>query len=133
MLGDRQRGTGTKRALQAKETRVNLRLNPDLVTDSFLLGVRPGQRSKLVREALKLYIERELNFGKTGGAVFETVVVPVKPVPAERPKQVVVPAPASAKSDETGPVQAAGDLLFSDKSDIKPRRSGLAQAGHDWT
>ena len=138
MLGDRQRGTGTKRALQARETRVNLRLNTALVTDSFLAGIRPGKRSAIIREALKLYIDRELRFGKEGGAVIEQVIVPVKPVPvsvqvepapAKQAEPVVEPVPAPAKPDETPRPNAVNPFL--DKTRAKGS-GGLIQAGRDW-
>lgn len=44
-----------------KEQRVNLRLNERLATDIFLLGIPSGQRSKVIREALALYIGQSVD------------------------------------------------------------------------
>ncbi|MHB8369460.1 MAG: hypothetical protein ACYDBP_07200 [Leptospirales bacterium] len=72
-----------KNARPAEEPRVNLRLNSDRLTDRYLLGFPPGQRSGVLRRALADFMQRELLLSKFGGTIVEPTVIPVKPVESE--------------------------------------------------
>ena len=89
-----------------KEQRVNLRLNERLATDIFLLGIPSGQRSKVIREALALYIGQSVdshNRLKRVEPVFEKPVIEkvetIKVVPStpEPPASVETQAPQITK------------------------------------
>ena len=114
---------GGPKSAGAGEKRVNLRLNEDYLTDRFLLGVPSGKRSSIVREGLKLLIERELKFSVVGGAVLETVVVPIKPVErtAEPDSVVAKPfVPELDKSPSVGPVHAVPSPVVSESEKLEP-------------
>lgn len=121
-----------------KEQRVNLRLNERLATDIFLLGIPSGQRSKVIREALALYIGQSVdshNRLKRVEPVFEKPVIEkvetIKVVPStpEPPASVETQAPQITKPPVSAtPMEpralekiSSGEALFAEVAARKGR------------
>ena len=124
-----------------KEQRVNLRLNERLATDIFLLGIPSGQRSKVIREALALYIgqsvdsHNRLKRVERVEPVFEKPVIEkvetIKVVPStpEPPASVETQAPQTTKPPVSAtPMEpralekiSSGEALFAEVAARKGR------------